>query len=464
MIIDPKEIKKPLSHYFLKGEALSRFYSLATTGVGLVNSFFIITYLSVFHFGLYQLLLAFIGILGSFNVGLLDSIVGVDIRRYLNVGKLDFAKRLFLENAAVKIAFAILLTVTVFLGANLIADYYGEDIALFIKIAGALILIRALETVEATFLKSVFSFAHWSFPAIREIVKLILILSFIFFHRFTILEVMIAHVSSEAASLLFITLYVFAGKYRKAFGAVKAVKEILLLNIVKVYGKWTFLRYGFSKISKNLMPWFIKFFVNTEAVAFYSLALNIVAFIENLLPLSGLGPIFLLKADRKDELAFIFRSSAKYTVWAGLAALVVAFLLVPPAVAFIFPKYTPAIPLFNIMILAMPVYGLYKVLKSILSVLREHQLLAMRILNEILVIFFGSLILLPIFGVLGAGMVYVATYLERVWFFYSRMIKKYPDFKFKIKNLFKFSEEDKDLMRRIIRQSLSLFFKPQNKS
>ena len=65
---------KRLSYYFLKNETTRRFYETSATVLGLVNSFFIISYLSVFHFGLYQLMLSLIAILESFSAGFFNDV------------------------------------------------------------------------------------------------------------------------------------------------------------------------------------------------------------------------------------------------------------------------------------------------------------------------------------------------------------------------------------------------------
>lgn len=450
MIIDPKDQKKSLLHYFFKGEFLKRFYDTTAMGVGLVNSYFIIHTLSVFHFGLYQLVLAFVNLLDNFNLEFLDSIVTVDMRRYLNVGKAGAAKRIFLDNLLLKIPVMVISVLVIFFGAKIISGFYGEDIALFVQMSSLLLVTGAIQAVESIFLKSVMSYAFWSFGAIREAVKLVIIIGFLWFGQLSILQVIIAHVSAEAISVLAVGLFVVVKKYRIAFGRVVAQPGHLIGGLFRGYGKWAIIRYGASKFSKNTTPFFIKFFVNTEAVGFYSVAVNLITYIQNFFPLDGLAPILGLKADAKNQLGFIFQRSIKYTLWLGTILAIIGFVAVPPVLVFLFPQYLPAVPLFRIMLLAMPFYGFYKILKSTLTVLREYKILTMRIINETLMIPLGSVIFLPIFGVLGAGIVYAVVYLERVWFFYSRLFKVHPEFRMKFRNFIKFDRADRDFLKKII--------------
>ena len=451
--------KESVFRLFFKGETAKRAYDTLATGVGFINSYFTITYLTVFEFGLFQLLLAFISILDSLNIDIFDGIVTVDMRRYWNAKKPDFAKRLFWESAILKIGIALFMAAAVFAGSEIIAGFYGQDVALFIKVVSILLVARAVFTIEAGFLKAVMNFSHWSFPAIRETVKLLMIIGIMFFGYLNLLTIVIAHVAAEALAVCVITFFIFVKVYRLKTHAIRASAQPLLRDLFKVHGKWVAIRYAFSRVTKNVMPWFIKFLINTEAVAYYSLAVNIVAFAENLMPMAGISTILLMKTGIREEIAFIFKRSVKYMFWLGMIFMVGGLLVLPPLILLIFPKYSPALPVLSVMLLAFPLYGVYKVLKPTLTVLQEYKILALRIVREALVIPVGAIIFLPLFGVLGAGVVYNAVYWERVPFLYRKLIRRYPDFRLKARELFRFDKTDYDMMRKSWQRLLSVFRK-----
>lgn len=449
---------KKLSYYFLKNETTRRFYETSATMLGLVSSFFIISSLSVFHFGMYQLMLSLIAILEGFSAGFFNDVVVVEIRRYINTGKVAWAKRLFWEHVVLKLVMTLSLVGIIFGGATTIAHFYGDNVALFLKIASALLVIHTLRLLQSTLLKPVLVFSYWAYPMIMESVKLVFIVGLVVFAQLAIVNVIAVHVLAELAALIIITLHSFIKTYRIVWGAVAAQPGRLLFDVLRTHGKWIFVRYGFSKITKNTMPWFIKFFINTEAVAFYSLAVNLVSMIEKLMPLQGFGDVMILKIDNKNETAFIFKRAVKYLIWVGVIFSLGALIMVPAIISFIFPKYTPAMAVFVIMLPALPLFGVYKILKSTLSILREYRTLALRLANEVLVFPVGSVIFLPFLGLAGAGVVYVIAYLERVWFFYGQLVKKYPEFKIKAISLVRFDSSDKELIWKVSRQ-LALSFK-----
>jgi len=459
MIIEQKDQKKPLSHYIVKAEVLKRIFDVSGQAISLLNSYFIISSLSVYYFGFYQLVLAFIALLRSVSMQLFDGLVTVEMRRYFNTQKLAFAKRIFLENVVTRLALAVVMAAGVFFGADIIAGFYGKDVAIFIKIASALLILRALQSLFSIFLQSVISFADQSLGFIREFIKLILIISFILLHQFGILEVIIAHVVAEGATMLFFAVFIFAKKYQQAFRNIKSHRGNLMLDIIKTHGLRVFLIYGLKGVLRNIMPWIVNFYLNVEAVAFYAIALNLATFVQGFLPFAGIKPILILKSDNLKELGVIFQRGLKYTLWIGIIYFIVAFFAVPPVLAFIFPKYVSAIPVFLLMIAVLPIYGAVRLINTTLGVLREYGVLAQRVINEILIIVIGSMIFLPIFGLTGVGLVYVAMRLERIWFLYGQLIKRYPIFKMKLKNLVKFDALDKEFAIKSFRQLLG-FIRP----
>lgn len=456
MIVNSSDQKHSLLHYFFKGELSKRFFDTLATGLGLINSYFIISSLSVFHFGLYQLVLSFISILDSFSLDVMDSVVFVDLRRYLNQGLRGAAKKLYLGYLKLKLGISLLMAVGAFFLSELIAHSYGEDIGLLIKIASLLLIFRSLQSLESMMLKVVMNFTYWSYPAVREAAKLIFVATLLITGGgFSMVQLLTAHVLADGIAILFLTTIIFWKNFSGIFRGVVSDAENHLWAVIKTYGHWAVLRYVFSKISKNTTPWFIKFFINTEAVAFYSLAINLIAFIENLFPLDGLSPILALKSDDRGQISFIFKRSVKYAFWFGILLMVGSFVAIPPMVTFIFPKYEPALPIFRVMLLALPIFGFYKILKATLTVLKEHRVLTMRLFNESIMVPLGLTIFLPIFKLAGAGVAYAMAYVERVWFFYSQLIKKYPEFRVKIRQIFTVDDYDRDVFGRMIRRPLS---------
>ena len=451
---DPLQLLKKgrsLQEFFIKGEFSLRFWESIASGVSLINSFIILTALSVFEFGLYQLVLAFIGIIGGFNIDQLDGAISIEMRRHFGKNEPGKAKRIYLEYALLKSLIAFVLAAGVFFGSGIVASHYGADIGLYVKIMSLLLVLDGLQSVGRIFLKSVFSFAFFGASAARELVKLPLLAGVFFFSQLSIANVLVVHLLGWAGSLSLVVF--FAVKYwRVTLKKILPAKEFLLGKIAKTYGGWVFFRYVVGKTTRSITPWLVKIFINTEAVALYSLAVNLIAFIERLFPINMLSYVFLIKVDDKEGLARIFSRAVKYVFWFGAGAGLAGLVFVPLVINKILPKYGEALPLFKLMLLALPAYGVYKVLKWILTTLREYKILALRLIPEAVIINGTMLILLPTIGVLGAGFAYIGVYLGRIIFFWPALIRTHPYLKFNLKNIFIFNGEDKIFLAKLWRQ------------
>ena len=254
-----KNKPKRLSGYFVSVETTRRFYGVLATFFSLASSFFIISSLSVFQFGLYQLLLSFIAILQGFNPSILANAVVVEIRRYFNTHKFKEAKQLFLESAVVRISLAVILFLVVFLGAEVIARFYDEDISSIIKIGAILIIVHTLQSVQNALLKPALVFSYWASPAIREVTKFLLLAVLFFYSTLSILDVVTVHIIGEAVALVAITLWSFIKTYKHIFGGLKVERRLIIFTgILKKYGMLIFLRCSLAQLTKNSMPWLIK--------------------------------------------------------------------------------------------------------------------------------------------------------------------------------------------------------------
>jgi len=442
---------RSLHEFFVRGEGSLRFWEGIATGTSLVNSFFILTTLTIYQFGLYQLVLAFIGIVGSFNVDQFDGAISIEMRHHFNKKNPHKAKRIYLEYAALKGLIAFILAAVVFFGSGIVASRYGADVGLFIKIISFLLVLDGLQSIGRIFLKSVFSFSFFGASATRELVKLPLLAGFFLFGQLGIAKVLVIHLLGWVGSLALI--FFFVTKYwRVIFKKVSASKEFLLWVIIKTYGGWVFFRYVVGKATRSTTPWLIKFFVSTEAVALYSLAVNLVSFVEKLFPINMLSFIFLIKLEDKKSLARIFSRAIKYVFWFGTLAMVVSFVFVPVIINLVLPKYYIAMPLFKWMLLALPIYGIYKVLKWILSTLREYKILALRLITEAIVINGTLILLLPTIGIVGAAFAYIALYIGRIVFFYPALVRAHPYLKLSFKDIFRFDSYDSIFLAKLGRQ------------
>jgi O-antigen/teichoic acid export membrane protein len=291
---------------------------------------------------------------------------------------------------------------------------------------------------------------------VLELSKLALIISFLASGGFGIRELLLAAVGASLMALLFSSFF-FIREYRRVFIGVRSASENLLLAAGRRYGMWVSLRYGFGKVSKSARPWLIKFFVNTEAVALYALGVNIISLAQGLMPIGMLGRLLPWELKDSARFRFIFLRSVKYALWIGLAMAVGGAIILPPLITFIFPKYAPAVPVLLALLLTLPFYGVYKIHKSVLGVLREQKVLSLRVMTEAGLVVGLNAILLPLIGIIGVGVEYALTYAWRILFFHRELARRRPELAIKLKYFFSFDAADREFFAKVMSELVRFF-------
>ncbi len=425
---------------FIWGTARGHVVGALARGLSTVSSFFVVFVLSVYQYGLYQLVLTAVAVSESFAVGLFDEIIANDLSRAFAAKRLGLAKRLFNEIFLVKALIGLVLFLALFLGAGVFAHYYGKDIADFIRIMSFLALIKVLRNAQGMFFGAIVSFVTFGVGIIQEALRLVMLFAFWWRGALTLREVLLITVFA-AALILGYTTFFFIREYSRVFRGVKADGQWVLPQILRQFGHWIFLRYGISKAFKQMDTWLIRIFLNTEAVGLYTLTINLFVMIQSAMPLKMLSVLLPWEIKEKQRLLYLYRRGVKYFVWAGLLLALLSFFVVPKLVALFLPKYLPAMPLFRALTITLPLYGVYKFQKILLTVLREQKILAMRLVTEMAITAAVWIAALPVFGLFAAAIELMVTYIWRVVFFFLYM-KKSHGLTVKLRHILYFSRED----------------------
>ncbi|MBI2639328.1 MAG: oligosaccharide flippase family protein [Candidatus Sungbacteria bacterium] len=440
---------------FVRGNLLGRLWGSANTFVGLTSSFLTLTALSVYEFGLYQLVLSALVLYGVFSVNLFDEVVQNDITRELGDNRKEKAKRLFTEIAFLKIGFGVVVTFALFFGADIVAKIYGKDIGSYIQVASFIAGLRAIRSIGELFLGAVVSLRGLGAAAVEEASKLVLVSWFFFFGGLSISTVLAATLVGVLISLVYVAMPFFR-EYRGFLRGVTASKEFVFKSIVKRYGPWLLLRSAVKKAAKPVQPWLIVTFLGTEAVALYALAANLITMVKGLFPAAA-SSLLAWEVNDFKRLSYIFGRGMKYSLLFGMVLAAAAFFFVPLVVGFLFPKYLSAIPLFTVFLVSVPFHGMQQLEMAVLTALREQKVLAARLFAEIAINFGLFILLAPFIGILAAGVGGVVPVIWRTWFLYRQIGKKYPVLGFPVGMFFSFDEDDRLLMRRALLEGRSFF-------
>lgn len=442
------------SQLYIQGSARSQFWIFAVRGVGAVNSLFVLKILSVYQFGLYQLVLAALALAESFTVGLLDEIASVEISRALAERRPEIAKRLFKELFFMKFLFGVVGGLALFFGADVVARFYGSNIGEFVRLASILFFLGTLRSVEDLFFSATRSFSGFAAPGVQEIIRLGG-LGLVWFSGVRGLrEILLVLIISSVGAFFYVSA-LFIREYRGVFSGVLESRAHLLFGLSRRYGNLVFLRYAVSRF-RSADIWLVRFFLTTEAVGLYAAALNLFTIVQGFFPLGMISRLLPWEIHDKERFAQIYRRGIKYIVWGAIPMAAAMFFAVPWLAALALPNYLPAANLFRWLALLLPLYAIYKFQKSILTVLREQKILTMRLVTEAFIAVLILVLLLPLIGLYAVLVMYLFVYGWRVPLYAFYLKKRYPHLTLRLVHLFSFDDLDRLFFARV-RQELFRF-------
>ena len=161
------------SKSFIEGEVRLGFWSFVRKGVGIVNSFFVLRSLSLYQFGVYQLLLSFYAIASDFFHDIFSSVVSNDLARFLADDRKDKAKRLFWEYAFFRVLASVVPAVLVIFFVGLFSFRYGPEVMIWAYLLSAIFVVDAILSVILTLLKVNLEFSILAIrPSFQKLVQL----------------------------------------------------------------------------------------------------------------------------------------------------------------------------------------------------------------------------------------------------------------------------------------------------
>ena len=235
--------------------------------VGLASVFLILRRLSVFEYGVSELVYSVVSLLSLFLLPGLSDLILAEFGREKSQNNTGAMKKLFFDYATVSLGLGVILWAVLFFGADIISAYYGKTAAGLLKISSFLFftmsfrpLVRLLQDANLKFFNaSLFSFTE-------EFAKLGFLALFFFRFNLRIEGIFLSQIFSQVLTFLlfapvFFTLY-------KNFSSAKPLADISLKQILFGHGKWAIFINYFSGLADNLRLWVIKLFKHGSRGAF----------------------------------------------------------------------------------------------------------------------------------------------------------------------------------------------------
>lgn len=354
-----------------RGVAWNTAAAIAGKCLVLVNLFVILRFLSVYEYGLSELVMSVVSMLGILLLPGLGTAVIADISRERTLGKDGNPRSLLINFYILSAVLGVLAWAILFFGARYAAMLAGNSsIQVLIQIVSFLFLISPLRMVTTIVATVERRFVDQSFFGVtEELFKLLGILFFMVYLGKTVDGLLYAAV---CAQLFAVAVYV----PRTVSGFLKLEHEGVphaLLSIVRFHRKWSIAGTYVSSLTQTFQIWIVRLFLGTEAVALYSVAAGILSQVSTLLPLGTiLGPIVPAYTHLKTHMRRLVLAALKVqTVLAVvLYGAAVASL---PLFTYFFPSYKAAAWMVPVLLISLLPMSFLNITAPVFAALQEQR-------------------------------------------------------------------------------------------
>ena len=453
----PKKVSSSFIRTFLRGEISYGFWGGITTTGGLINTFLVISALTIYQYGVFQLLLSSYALLAVL-IGLGGETIRNDLLRLVGEGKESSAKKIFLENTTFRLVIGVMLWAFVFFNADLFSFRFGPEFIFHIKIISFLFLHDALLSSLRLALDARKRFQEIASRAsITKFVQFGIMAYFLFFSTLGLKEVLMAFVISYFVALAFL-LPPFVRSYLP-WRHLSAANESFLYKILSSYGKWEIFRPATAKFGNFIQVWFTKLFIGTEAVAIFSVAQTIVGTIAGSLPVKTLSTLVPLEIVDKERAQKIFSQGLKYLLVLSLLFSIAGALFVPPLINWFFSKYAVSLPYFYFLLITLPISAFSVIASIFLVAFRRQKFLFFQKIAKTLIGIPFYLLLLPPFGLWGLAVHSLILSLILNGIVYWQLHYRTKDIKIDWFALCRFGKDDWEFIKKIWQLSVDLLLK-----
>ncbi len=441
-------MSKSLTRIIGEGTALFSANNVILKFIGLGSTFVILTAFNVHEYGVLVLILSVIPLFGFITLPGIDSVVIADMGIEKSKGQLGKVKSIFKNYFFLQLALSILTWLVLFLGAEIIDNYYSYN-AHLLRIVSFFFLLAPFRTAYIIGMRYELKYFQQSLVSFfEELFKLIFVLISIFIIDAGIEGILFAMLFSQALTILILTPS-FLPTIRLIKGY-KNSENFSIWDFIIKHGKWSWLSTYTTNFNKSARLWIIKFLLGTEITGLFALALGLYGHTTSLVPISSvIAPVIPQFVNQKDKFSRIVNKGVKYQTIGYVALGTIAFLVFPPIVAFIVPKYIASLPLYKVMLIGLIPGSFLTVLNPTFHALREQKDTFFSTIFRLAI----TLVLMPIFiilfGIMGVAYEFVVNMILYAAQRYSRIKKFVPSLEISYRHILSVDEYDKMMIKTI---------------
>ncbi|OHA85678.1 MAG: hypothetical protein A2591_02490 [Candidatus Yonathbacteria bacterium RIFOXYD1_FULL_52_36] len=416
--------------------------------VGLATIFLVLHKLSVYEYGLVQLVLSILPILSIFLLPGVGNVVVADMSVARGRGDLGEVRMIFSNYFRLQMVLGFFAWAIVFFGADLIARYYSEQSSILIKIVSFSFLVSPFRGSIQIALRVYLKFFQQSvYTVVEEVLKLGFLVVFFFVLHISVAGVLFATVFAEALTVAVMSFSFF--KVYTTFSKAPIQERKPFWSVLYFHTKWGLFTSYLNSFGQNLRLWIVKFMLGTEAAGLFSVASGLLSHTTSLIPISSiLAPIIPQYVEQKERFYRLIVKGVKYQLLSSIAVGIAAFSIFPIIIIFLFPNYAESMSLFQKMVFALIPMSFGSLTSAFFALKAQKDLFYATLFRTLLMV-----VILPpfifLFGLPGVAYELVLTLslfvLERI-----RVLRRLlPGIKMDVRSFFFVDDEDRFLLQRI---------------
>jgi len=438
----------PLTKKFITGEAYYRLSALLTKGLGFFSTLLVLHALTLYQYGVLQLLLSIFGV-GMVVFYLAGNVISTDVQRFIAEGKEAHAKKLFIEYNTIRMLLGVLLMLGMIVGTPLLSHWYKPDFIEMLQIIGLYFIVEAASATLLTLVKVRLNFRAAALePSWGKVGQVVALLIFAFTSGISTEQALIAGLIGNMVSVA--SMVPGATSAWRQWHATPRHPDPILWGVLRAYGKWDSVRQILSNFVSNIQPWLIKVFISTEAVAVYSVALTMVDITKTFLSFDTLPSIVPRQIGDMAVARRTFVLSIKYIFWMATFFTIAALIAGPIGIAVFFPKYMASLPYFAVLVWSVPLGVFITQTDLFLIALREQKFLFAASLSRNLLTPLFLALSLPVIGLWGAVFAKLAVLGSLTTAELGYLFSRYPMLRFSYRELLRYTLEDRLLAKTFV--------------
>lgn len=432
--------------------------------IGIVYIILVLGHLSVYEYGVVELLISIPPLMGILNLPGLEQVLVADIGRERARGDRKLMQYLVESYLALRLPLAFLAWALLFFSAPYIEQFYNQAIGDMVRILSFSFLFSPLRSLYLLTFSVSLSYQYASlFRVCEEVGKLAVVAFCLLALDMSATAVIWGYVSADVVALICLS-GLFLKMRREVFGPLAMSggwKDPLF--VIKHHGKWSIFGSYLHTFGQNIRPWIIKFFLGTHAVGLFAVAYGMFQNTMSLIPIGQVvAPLIPQYLDKKRQLYELLNSSVKYHLLASIAASISMIVFMPVLIYFFFPQYADSYLLFvGLLATAIPV-SLTSIYNSVFVALKAQRDLFVAnvlLLASIVCILPIAVLLFGLYGIAVELFVSATIFsLNRYW----KLHQLLPGYQFKFEELVSVTAADRLLFKMFstrFRRTLQYFFK-----